>query len=82
VIREGAEILGRTLSGLLCAFDPGTLIIGGGVPEIGVAWWNPFEAALRENPMPAVQRAVVRKATLGTDAVLIGAAALAWEKVR
>jgi glucokinase len=81
VIAEGAHILGSTLSGLLCAFDPGLLIIGGGVPEIGALWWHPFTEALRENPLPAVQRTEVRGTRLGIDAVLVGAAALAWEQV-
>ncbi len=76
-IAEGARILGLALGGLLNVLDPQALIIGGGVAELGDLWWQPLEAALRANPMPGPARIAVRRALLGVDAVLIGAAWLA-----
>ena len=80
VIVEGAHILGLALGGLVSAFDPEILVISGGVSELGDLWWQPFEAALRESPVPAAQGVDLRRAALGTDAVLIGAAWLAMER--
>jgi glucokinase len=80
-ISEGARILGITLGGLLAALDPQAVVIGGGVAELGEIWWGPLEAALRENPLPGPARVALQPARLGTDAVLIGAAWLAWERI-
>lgn len=80
VIAEGARILGLALGGMLNVLDPDVLVIGGGVAEMGELWWLPFEAALRECPMPAAQKVALRRAELGVEAVLIGAAWLALEE--
>ncbi len=80
VIVEGARILGLALGGLVSAFDPDVLVISGGVPQLGDLWWQPFEAALRESPVPAAQGVDLRRAALGTGAVLIGAAWLAMAR--
>lgn len=80
-IAEGAKILGLALSGLLNTLNPESVIIGGGVAEIGDLWWQPLEAALRSNPMPASQKVILQKAALGVDAVLIGAALLARRRI-
>jgi glucokinase len=80
-IAEGAQILGASLGGLLNVFDPEVLVIGGGVPEIGDLWWQHFEAALRANPMPGPSQIALRRAELGTDAVLGGAAWLAFSRL-
>lgn len=77
-IAEGAQILGLALGGVLNVFDPDVLVIGGGVPEIGTLWWQHFEESLRANPMPGPAKIALRPAELGTDAVLGGAAWLAF----
>ncbi len=77
-IAEGAQILGVSLAGVLNVIDPALLVIGGGVPEIGPLWWDHFESALRANPMPGPARVALRRAELGTDAVVVGAAWLAF----
>ncbi|MBI1277471.1 MAG: ROK family protein [Anaerolineaceae bacterium] len=81
VIVEGARILGTVLSGLVNVFDPQALIIGGGVADLGEFWWMPFQNALRANPLPASKKVQIHLAQLGNNAVLIGAAWLAWEKL-
>ena len=79
-IAEGAEILGITLGGLLNVLDPQALVIGGGVAELDDLWWGPLEAALRANPLPGPAKIALRRAQLGVDAVLIGAAWLALQE--
>ena len=77
-IAEGADILGAALGGVLNLLDPQLLVIGGGVPDIGPLWWQHFERALRANPIPGPAQIAVEPAQLGTDAVAIGAAWLAF----
>ncbi|HXF62434.1 MAG TPA: ROK family protein [Caldilineaceae bacterium] len=78
-IAEGAKILGTTLAGLLNVLDPELLVVGGGVTELGRLWWRHFEDALRANPMPGPAQVTLRPAQLGSDAVLAGAAWLAFD---
>lgn len=81
-IAEGATILGTALGGVLNVLDPEVVVIGGGVPEIGHLWWSHLENALRANPMPGPARVAMRRAELGVDAVLSGAAWLAFSRLR
>jgi glucokinase len=78
-IEEGARIFGLALNGMVSLYDPEVLVIGGGVPEVGPLWWTPFEAALRQGNMPAPKQVALRRAELGWQAALVGAAALALE---
>jgi len=80
VIAEGARILGTVLSGLVNVFNPQALIVGGGVAQLDALWWKPFEEAVRANPLPASKKVQIRRAQLGNQAVLVGAACLVWEK--
>jgi glucokinase len=80
VITEGAQIVGTVLAGLVNVFDPQALIVGGGVVQLGDLWWKPFEDAVHANPLPASRAIPIMQARLGNQAVLIGAAYLAWEK--
>lgn len=80
-IAEGATILGTALGGLLNVLDPQLVVIGGGVPEIGDLWWSHLENALRANPMPGPAQIALRPAELGVDAVLSGAAWLAFDRL-
>ncbi len=82
VIVEGARILGAVISGLVNVFNPQALIVGGGVADLGEFWWTPFQEALRANPLPASKKVQIHLAQLGNNAVLIGAAWLAWEKMK
>lgn len=78
VIRNGAEILGEVLGGLVCVIDPEILIVGGGVSNIGALWWTPFETTLRNSPLPA--RKNIRVAKAAFESGIIGAACLAMQK--
>jgi len=81
VIKQGAARLGRCLGGLLVVLDPELLVVGGGVPHIGPLWWDEMEAALRSTPVPGVRQMELRQAELGVDAVLVGAAELARDRL-
>lgn len=77
--------LGRGLADLSSILDPGAFVIGGGVSEAGDLLLNSARATLAEKltvgrsrrPIPEV-----RLATLGNEAGLIGAAALAATAAR
>ncbi len=79
VIQAGARLTGQVLAASLCLLDPALLIIGGGVPQIGDLWWQPFETALRTSPLAMTRDIPVVQATLGTQAQIMGAALLALE---
>jgi glucokinase len=79
VIQDGARLTGQVLAAALCLLDPAVLIIGGGVPQIGALWWQPFEAALQASPLAITRAIPVVQATLGTQAQIMGAALLALE---
>ena len=72
--------LGRGIADLSSILDPGAFVIGGGVSEAGDLLLDSARATLAEKltvdrsrrPVPEV-----RRATLGNEAGLIGAAALA-----
>lgn len=80
-IREGAQMLGTGLAGLLSVLDVEAVIIGGGVAELGELWWMPLEAALRASPLPGPQHVALRHAELGNNAVVVGAAWLALSRL-
>ncbi|QPC82024.1 ROK family protein [Phototrophicus methaneseepsis] len=81
VIEQGAEILGRVLAPVLCLLDPQALIIGGGVPDIGDLWWQPFLDALQMAPLASARNIPVKRAELGTSAGVLGASLMALNRL-
>lgn len=79
VIREGARTLGQVFQPIINLLDPQIFIVGGGVSTIGDLWWQPFEAALRETPLPTPANVKLAAARLGAQAVMVGAACLAFD---
>ena len=80
-IQEKARQLGIILGGFVASINPAALVIGGGVPQIGDLWWDACEAAFRESVPPLLRLTPILPAKLGIEAVLLGAAMLAWHKV-
>ena len=72
----GGRGFGRALASLANVIDPEAFMVGGGVAEVGPAFWLPMEEALRAELMPAATSVSVHRAMLGGDAAVIGAAAL------
>ncbi|MGW3863622.1 ROK family protein [Streptomyces sp. NPDC005047] len=76
VLREGAEVLGRTVGGLANVWDPQAVVIGGGVVSCGEPYWRPLAAAFRAELLPGLAEVPLRQAALGPLAAVTGAAAL------
>ena len=82
VLRRAGKALGVGLSNVVNLFDPETIVMGGGVVQAGEA----FLGAARDQlaAMTASQRRRPMRldvTSLGSDAGIIGAAALAWDEV-
>jgi glucokinase len=77
VLERVGTVFGRTLGGLVNTLDPQAVILGGGVMEAGPPLWRPVEEALRAEVLASAAKVTLRPATLGVDAGVIGAAALA-----
>lgn len=80
-MRESAAAVGRALAGAATLLDPERIVITGGVPHIGDAWWQPMEQAFRAEVIDALQTIPLLPGALGNDAPLRGAAASAWDAV-
>ncbi|MDA4892243.1 ROK family protein [Streptomyces sp. MS2A] len=77
VIAEGARLLGHALASANALVDADTIVVGGGVAEIGDRYRAAVADAYRERAMPGPRAARVRAAALGVEATLTGAALLA-----
>jgi glucokinase len=75
-LTSGGRAFGRALAFLANVIDPQAVIVGGGVAEVGPAFWLPMEEALRAELMPATASLRLHRAMLGGDAAVIGAATL------
>lgn len=75
--------VGHALVSLVHLFDPEVIVLGGGVTGAGDLFWGPLREVLREDVSPAFGEGLrLEKSTLGDDAGLYGAAALALRAVR
>lgn len=74
-----ARRLGVVLAGCATSLNPAAVVVGGGVPQIGALWWHALEAGFHENLPPPVAHTPLLPARLGANAVLLGAALLAWK---
>ncbi|WP_314425659.1 ROK family protein [uncultured Microbacterium sp.] len=75
---DSAAAVGRALAGAATIFDPERIVITGGVPKIGDAWWLPMRRAFAADAIDALQPTPILPGVLGDDAPLRGAAASAW----
>ncbi|MCY3781475.1 MAG: ROK family protein [Chloroflexi bacterium] len=81
IIAEKARRFGQILAGYVTSINPEAVIVGGGVPQIGALWCDAFAAAFRASLPPLLRGTPLLPAALGVEAVLLGAAMLAWHKV-
>ncbi|MEN6344557.1 MAG: ROK family protein [Armatimonadia bacterium] len=81
VIERSAERMGFALALAADLLDPGIIVLGGGVPELGNVYLGPVRAAFRAYAMdvPAQETEVVA-AHLGYNAGVIGAAAVCLQQ--
>lgn len=80
-ISESAAAVGRALAGAATILDPERIVITGGVPKIGDAWWTPMLRAFADDAIDALQSTPILPGVLGDDAPLRGAAASAWRAI-
>lgn len=82
VMAQARRALAHVLGGLVYAFNPDRVVIGGGLAAWGTAWCQEIEAALREEVDPLfLEGLAVVPAALGSQAGTVGAAYLAFEKL-
>lgn len=81
VIQRKARELGAILAGYATSVNPQAVIVGGGVPQIGALWWDAFASGFRASLPALLAGTQLLPAALGVEAVLLGAALLAWREV-
>jgi glucokinase len=78
-IERGATFLGIGIATLLNMLNPEVVIVGGGVAQIGEAYFAPIRRVVQERALPNVALTPILPAQLGPQANLVGAACLAWQ---
>jgi glucokinase len=82
IVQEALTHLASGIAGLLAVFDPDAIIVGGGVARGLASRWEALLQATRERALPRYAAGVpVEMTTLGDDASLLGAAAIAFARV-
>lgn len=79
VLDEGASALGSALAGVVNTVDPDLVVLGGGLADIGEAYWDPLRATFAAELLPGPAEVAVVPAALGSRAAVVGAAALHLE---
>ena len=80
VVRSAGEAVGATVALLVNVLDPECVIIGGGLGLSDGPYWESLVASSRKHIWSEIHRGLpILKATTGTDAGIIGAAAAAWK---
>jgi glucokinase len=75
IVDEGGSMLGTIVAGLINVLDPEAVVVGGGLGLAAGRYRERFEGSLAKHIWAPTSRSTpVLDATLGTDAVLIGAA--------
>jgi glucokinase len=79
VIERANQALGSSLGLVIGVLDPEAVVIGGGLGSAGGLYWDGLVRATRDHIWAEGTRDLpIRRATLGDDSALIGAAARAW----
>jgi glucokinase len=79
---ETTELLGSAITDLVNVFEPELVVLGGGVTRSGSMLLEPIRAQVRREAMgPAARTAEVELARLGDAVCVVGAGAVAMERV-
>ncbi|MFC6352914.1 ROK family protein [Rothia nasimurium] len=75
-IALGARAAGIALGDLATILDPHLIVVSGGVVNLGARWWNDMATAYLGAALGQAAETTIVRATLGSDAPLLGAATL------
>ncbi len=79
---EVGEYLGIAIANLINIYNPEIIIIGGGVAQAGKLLFEPIKRTVKRRALPGPgKRAKIVPSELGENVTVIGAAALALEKI-
>ncbi|MCL2595706.1 MAG: ROK family protein [Promicromonosporaceae bacterium] len=82
VWQETVVLLGQALTDLVNVFEPDVAVLGGGVTRSGAMLLEPIAKIVRETGMGREAKVVrLELATLGDVVGVIGAAAIAWDRL-
>jgi glucokinase-like ROK family protein len=74
ILRRAGTSIGVAIAGLINLFNPGVVIIGGGVAQVGDIITTPIRQAVRDRAMRASEQSVrITTGMLGRRSLLIGA---------
>jgi glucokinase len=80
---ETTDLLGSAITDLVNVFEPDLVVLGGGVTRSGAMLIDPIRQHVRDGAMgPAARTAKVEPAALGDAVCVVGAGAVALERVR
>lgn len=78
---ETGNLLGMAIAGVVNVFNPEIVVVGGGVADAGGALLGAIRQAVQGHAMKQLKTKVkIKKAALGNDAGILGAALLAKER--
>ncbi|GAB4335333.1 MAG: ROK family protein [Dehalococcoidia bacterium] len=80
-IRNGGHLLGVAIGGFINILNPDMVTLSGGLLEIGDMLLDPLHQAVKAFGYGASPRTPIRLSELGDDAGLLGAAAVAFERL-
>ncbi|MFP5311441.1 MAG: ROK family protein, partial [Actinomycetes bacterium] len=75
-VHTAAAAAGQAVGGLANILDPEIVVVSGGLADAGASWWEPMQASLQSELLPALHGLPVAPATLGNAAAMVGAARL------
>jgi glucokinase len=82
VWQETVDVLGQAITDLVNTFEPNMVVLGGGVTRTGSQLLDPVRAMVARDAMPpAAAAARVELAALGDEVCVVGAAALAFDRI-
>ncbi len=82
IIEDAARYIGIALANLINLFNPGMIILGGGVAAIGDLVLNPIKETVRQRSLVAsYEDTCIVTGKLGRDSVAIGAATLVLQEI-
>lgn len=77
-----ATTLGRAIAAAAVVADPDLVVIGGGVSQLGDVLLGGVREAYQASALPRLRDLAIRRAALGVNATMVGAADAAWDGLR